>query len=209
MASQLSAQDLKAIEAKIEEVERHTAGEIVVHVVGRSDDYNGVRIGWAVVLAALTAKVVSYEVGGFFQEWAIELAAGAALVIWLVLGIVPALLRWLIPPLLKQMRVHRRAMMAFVENGVHKTKDASGVLILVSMFEHRVEILADAGIHAKVGVDGWRQHIGRIIDGMKKGAPATGIVETIGLIGEELKTEVPVQADDENELSNEVVVSRN
>ena len=207
MTSQLSPNDLKAIEAKIAEVENHTAAEIVVHVVGRSDAYAEVRLGWAVVMAALTAKVVSFQFPGTFDEWSLELAAGLALLFWLILG-AGALLRGLVPQGLKRGRVHRRAQAAFIENRVHRTRDASGVLIMLSLFEHRVEILADEGIHARIGVDGWKKHLGRIIDGMRKGQPSDGIIETIGIIGEELKTEVPIKPDDENELSNEVVVSQ-
>ena len=42
---------------------------------------------------------------------------------------------------------------------------------------------------------------------MKKGEPAQGIVECIDRIGKELTDMVPIRPDDENELSNEVVVS--
>ncbi len=207
MAEQLSPEDLKVIEAKIGEVEKTTAAEIVVHVVARSDPYAAQRLGWAVVLGALTAEVLAYQFPDPCLPWALELAAGFSLILWFVFGI-PALLSKLAPPGLKGAKVHRRAQAAFIENRVHRTRDATGVLILVSMFERRVEILADEGIHARVGVEGWKAHVRRIIEGMKAGKPVDGIVQTIGLIGAELKTEVPIKPDDENELSNEVVVSR-
>ncbi len=206
MTSALSKDDLKAIETKIAEVEKKTAGEIVVHVVGRSDDYAAVRLGWAVVIAALCAKVLSYEFGGVFGALSLELAAALTVVLWLVFGL-SAPLGWLVTRALKRERVHRRAQAAFIENRVHRTRDASGVLILVSLFERRVEILADEGIHARVGVAGWQSHVKLIIDCMKKGEPAKGIVECIEHIGKELTDMVPIRPDDENELSNEVVVS--
>lgn len=206
MATRLTPNDLKDIEAKIAEVEKTTAGEIVVHVVERSDDYPAVRLGWSVFLAAVVAEALSYEFPNLLQAWALELAAGIAGALWLLFGL-SAILRWLVPAGIKHRHVHRRAQTGFIENRVHRTRDASGVLILVSMLERRVEILADEGIHARVGVGGWQSHVARIIESIKAGRPARGIVETVGLIGDELKIGFPPRPDDENELSNEVIVT--
>ncbi|MEM7675197.1 MAG: hypothetical protein AAF449_04240 [Myxococcota bacterium] len=206
MSAQLSKTDLKAIEAKIADVEKHTAGEIVVHVVKRSDDYTAVRLGWSIALAAVAVEIFSYAFDDLIYGWTLEMAAGFAFLLWLVLGL-PALLRRVIPMQFTAEAVHKRAKLAFLENRVYQTRDASGVLIMVSLFERRVEILADEGIHARVGVEGWTKHVRRIIDGMKTGQPAEGIIETIGLIGEDLKSDVPIKPDDENELSNEVIIS--
>ena len=206
MGQVFSQEDLKAIEKKIGEVETHTAGEIVVHVVERSDDYATPRLAWAVILGAVIAKVVSFELGGIVAELSLELAAGISFVLWLVFGI-PAILQWLVPAGLKQARVHQRSQVGFIENRVFRTRDSSGVLILVSLFERRVEILADEGIHKRVGIEGWRDHVQRIIKGLREGRPAQGVVETIGLIGDELKLMMPPREDDEDELSNEVVIT--
>ena len=206
MTTALSKNDLKAIEAKIAEVEQSTAGEIVVHVVGRSDSYATSRLAWSVAIGAVAAKVLSFELGGVVAAMSLELAVGMTVLFWLLLSI-PALLRPLVSSAAKQATVHRRAAAAFIDNRVHRTRDASGVLILLSLFERRVEILADEGIHAKVGVDGWQSHVKLIVEGMKTGSPAAGIIACIDLIGKELTDMVPIKPDDENELSNEVVIS--
>lgn len=206
MGTRITRADIKAIETKIAEVERSTAGEIVVHVVEKSDAYPAVRLGWSVLLAAVTSEVLSYEFPEVFQSWSLEIAVGAGLLFWLLFGLSP-ILRWLVPASSKQVQVHRRALAAFVENRVHRTRDASGVLILVSLFERRVEILADEGIHARIGVEGWNTYIRRIIKDIKAGRPAAGIVTTIEQIGKELSVGVPPRPDDINELSNEVIMT--
>ena len=46
--------------------------------------------------------------------------------------------------------VHILALASFSEYGLHYTREHTGILILVSLLEHRVEVLADRGINAKV-----------------------------------------------------------
>ncbi len=46
--------------------------------------------------------------------------------------------------------VHIFALASFSEHGLHYTREHTGILILVSLLEHRVEVLADRGINAKV-----------------------------------------------------------
>ena len=152
------------------------------------------------------AELGMYLLGGTYVGWSLELGAGLAVLLWFVLGWAP-LLRRIVPAGAMRAAVHRRALLAFVQNRVYRTRDASGVLILVSELERRVEILADEGIHARIGVEGWQGYVQTIITGMKEGRSADGIVQTIEAIGGELAEGVPIKPDDENELSNEVVVS--
>src|SRR6185436_13409544 len=52
--------------------------------------------------------------------------------------------------------VHTLALASFSEHGLHYTRDHTGILILVSLMEHRVEVLADRGINAKVETGAWQ-----------------------------------------------------
>jgi putative membrane protein len=193
------AQQTRVAEA-VARVESHTAGEIVVRVVDQSDDYADVRLTLAGLSGLLLAE-------GLLLWFSLEASLGVALVavtglgVWLLLGW-RRLLAFCVPIDRKAATVHRRAMVAFVEEGVHRTRDASGVLILVSMMEHRVEILADEGIHARVGMDGWSQHVQEVIRGIKAGALEAGLVEAIEGIGKDLAQHFPPRSDDVDELPN-------
>jgi putative membrane protein len=203
----LSEEDRKAVADEITEVERRTAGEIVVHVVSQSSSYAALRWGYATLLAYVgTQALVSFvreEYAALSVFSFIPLFAAA----WSCLG-ARALISRLIPAAVKQAEVHRRAVEAFVENRVHRTRDASGVLILVSVLEQRVEILADEGIHQRVGVEGWRKHVEVLIRKIRSGEAASGLVEAIARIGEELAAHFPPRPDDINELPNDVVVTQ-
>ena len=69
-------------------------------------------------------------------------AAGAALG-WLAALFLPDLRRALVPAEALAARVHQRATQAFVEEDVFRTRDRTGILIFISLFEHRVVVLAD------------------------------------------------------------------
>ena len=48
----------------------------------------------------------------------------------------------------------RRRMRQFLAHGLHKTENRTGVLIFAAVAERYVEIIADAGINAKVHAGG-------------------------------------------------------
>ncbi|NJK90116.1 MAG: hypothetical protein HC923_12505 [Myxococcales bacterium] len=140
------------------------------------------------------------------HPWSLEISLAVGLVFWMVFAW-SALLRRIVPREAMATAVHRRAMVSFVENGLHDTEQSSGVLILVSRLEHRVEILADSGIHARIGVEGWSSHVQTIISAIKDGHPAEGLQSAIHRIGEELARHFPPRPDDTNELENHVIVT--
>ena len=158
--SLLSKQDAERIRQAVAAVERNTAGELVVAVIGRSDDYAFHRA----VLCTLTVIA-----GGWLLYSSFPLLAPAYLfagqgALWLALWIVTAwapIVRLIVPSRYQQDCVSAKTKQAFIELGVTETRDRSGVLILLSEAEHRVEILADRGIHARVTAAGWASNATR------------------------------------------------
>src|SRR5207253_9383037 len=63
--------------------------------------------------------------------------------------------------------VHTMALASFTEHGLHYTRDHTGILIVVSLTEHRVEVLADRGINAKVETAVWQEIARILIEGLK------------------------------------------
>jgi len=197
--------DRAKVAHRIADIEARTAGEIVVHVVDQSDDYSFWRLFFAVGGAVALSEAASLlwpEIGPYALESAVALAA----LLWFAFGW-PPLLGRLVPRLAAAQAVHRRAAFAFVDDGVHHTRDASGVLVFLSRLERRVEILADAGIHARVGVEGWTRHVETIVSGLKQGDGTERLLEALDAIGAELEAGFPPRPDDENELENHVIVT--
>jgi putative membrane protein len=85
---------------------------------------------------------------------------------------------------------------------VFATADRTGVLIFVALFEHRVLVLADDGIRARVPADAWDGVAADVARGIRSGAPAPALVDAVGRCAQ-LLTEHGVPANLTNELSNE------
>lgn len=97
-----------------------------------------------------------------------------------------------------------RAAMVFEKLGMHKTKDRNGVLFYISVCDHDFAVIGDAGIHAKVGADYWKQLCQELETNFRQGMYAGGLVKCIDHVGEQLKSFFPVEMRDLNELPDDI-----
>jgi len=206
-----SPDELEAVRAAVAEAETRSGGEIVAYVVARSDSYEEASYKAAVggaVLSALAAGL-AHGLGGLWGGWGvvwITLPAllGAALG-WGLGTWWPALGRWLVDPETLELRVARRAAVAFVEEEVFATRERTGILIFLSLFEHRVEVLADAGIHARAEGAVWKSLADELAAGIRAGRAGQALIEAVERCGRLLEEGgVERREDDPDELSDEV-----
>lgn len=106
----------------------------------------------------------------------------------------------------KRTVLRRRAVREFAKLGIQNTRDRTGVLIMVSIEERMVQILAGTGINSIVPENTWSSMVQCITEGIKAGNPAHGILKAVEDIGKLLSEHFPIKSDDSNELSNEVVI---
>ena len=210
----LSEDDRSRIREAIARAEERTAGEIVPFIVPQSDDYEvatwrGAALGLLVVAAGAMAVFQFYE--GWGWAW-LHRGWGAALAL-LVGALVGGGLARFVPPLRRRFagtdemaeRVHDRAIEAFVEEEVFDTTDRTGILLFVSLLEHRIEVVGDTGINREVEPDDWIRVVERIRRGIRNDRLADGLVDAIELCGTLLERKgLEVHPDDENELSDSV-----
>jgi putative membrane protein len=182
-------------------VEARTSGEVAVVWTPRSDDYALHRGLWALVLAALAASEVAVQATGWSSAWLPGLTVVLALPLYVLFGLGP-LVRRLVPDALLADRVHRRAQGAFLNFGVTETAAQSGVLLFLSELEHRVEILADRGIAARVDQSVWQSVVDELIAALRAGRATSGVERALSRIGDLLEKEFPREAGDVNELSD-------
>jgi putative membrane protein len=147
-----------------------------------------------------------WGLGWIFTPWGVALLA-------LIGGTVGALLGAYVPPVqrllagsdLLDATVHRAAMQAFLEEEVFSTRDRTGILLFISLQEHRIEVIGDTGINAKVSEDEWVDIVTRIRKGIKNRNLTAGLVDAIRMCGRLLQRRgVEIREDDENELSDAI-----
>ena len=197
-------QEKERIRQAVVDAESKSAGEIVPMIVTSAARYTEIEL--LGLIAGLFAGMViewfwSDPWGSpYFQLWPVF---GA--LIGFLLGRIPDLKRVLAPSRRITEAVHTLGLASFTEQGLHYTKDHTGILILVSLLEHRVEVLADRGINLKVAQGTWDEVVHIITAGIKSGQASDAFCNAIGRCGDILATHFPRQADDKDELPNRLV----
>lgn len=216
MAHPFSPDELARLQRAVAEAEGHTSAEIVPVIIAACDDYpearwRGVAGGIAVVLLVTAVLYQAYDgwgLGWLHDGWAVMLGVVLGGLLGGVLAqTVPPLRRVLIGRDRMEARCHARAERAFLEEGVYKTREHTGVLIFVALFEHRVEVLADEGISARVAPEAWGDLCARLIAGVREGKLGEALAESFSRCGELLREGGFTRPDDDtNELPNHLRV---
>lgn len=204
-----SEADLRRIEAAVRDAEARSRGEIVVVAAPASGDYPGAAWAGACLgaLGALMALVLVHWLGGFWGVgsplWALAAAAGGAGAGYLAAGASDGLKRLLLSDEVLERQVDLAARAAFLDHEVFATRDRSGVLLYLSLLEHRVEVLGDSGVEAVVEPGEWDGIVAGIVRGIREGRAADALVEAIGRCGEILdRRGLERREDDADELAN-------
>jgi putative membrane protein len=134
----------------------------------------------------------------------VVLLALAFLIVRLILAWMPLRMA-LTPGRTKTRRVHRRAIELFRTGCELKTKGRTGVVLYLSMLEHRAEIVADEAIATRVEPEIWGEAMAVLIDEVKAGRPGEGLAKAVEKIGDVLETILPRTVDDENELCDRLI----
>ena len=96
------------------------------------------------------------------------------------------------------------AKKVFNRLGMHQTKERNGILIYIATMSRKIAIIGDKGIHEKLGEAFWETHVQALITQFKQNNKAASLAKAIEDCGQMLGKYFPHQADDKNELSNEI-----
>ena len=202
----VSPEDRLRIETAIADAERDTSGELVVVVVSSCDDYAYVPWRLGVLLAAL-AMLGVVVLGEDVPAAALLGAQALALAAGLLLGRLPAVRHHLVSEEVQEARVAERARRAFAEHGLARTAKRTGILVFVTLLEHRVVVLADEGIDRALGPgERWEDVVALVLDGIRSGRAVDGLLAGIRRCGEILAAHLPAPPVQTDEIRNLVVL---
>ncbi len=211
------------VSAAVSAVERRTAGEVVTIVTQQSDDYAEVALLWSIFVAFLALAALAlfpdfylgiYDrlTGGWVQQWQPREVFGVALLVaslkfagmWL-LQLWRPLRLFLVPGPVKNERVRARAITCFKVGAERRTHGRTGILIYISMAEHRAEIVADEAIAGKVDPMVWGEAMVAMLAHVREGRLAEGMVAAVESVGVVLEEHFPIEGSDTNELPDRLI----
>ena len=209
LSSHLRNADLSNVAAAVRQVEVTTSGEVVPMIVRRSMVTGhvfpmvllilGILYGATEVLWADRSWRGEHWMWAFLDLLVLTLVAwGVARIEWLQ--------RLLTPISDLRLQVLRRAEAEFYKAGLHQTKDATGILIFVSLAEHQAVVLADKGISQKLPANEWDEVVKLVTHSVRDGGLAKGLTAAIARCGQLLAPHFPLKDHDRNELSDALVI---
>ena len=194
----------ETLSRSIGEQEKRTDAELVTVLARQADDYRYVTLLWAALLSLLVPVALLFmpvwltPFEGLLLQW------GVLLVLAVLFRLKPVQFR-VVPRRLQRMRAAGLARQAFLEQGLHRTRGGTGLMIFVSEAEHYVEILADQGIARHVDDSEWQTIVDAFIARVKAGRVAEGFQECVAACGDKLATHVPA-TEQKNELPNHLIM---
>ena len=91
------------------------------------------------------------------------------------------------------------------EAAERRTTGRNGVLIYLSMGEHRAEIVADRAILDVTDESVWGEAMAALIEQVKAGRPGDGIAAAVRGVGEICAQHFPRTAGDSNEIPDKLI----
>ena len=219
----LTSSDHALVTGAVAEAERGCDGEIVTIVAEKSDSYHDVGLHYAVLamllvpalVAVLPQACIDWAMTWLFgwnavPNWRLLMLllfaklAAVFLIVRFALAWMP--LRMALTPSTTKSRRVRRAAIAFFKAAAQKrTTGHTGVLLYLSLREHRAEIVADEAINAKVAPEAWGEAMALLVEDVKAGRPGEGMARAVERIGALLAEHFPKSCTDTNELPDRLI----
>ena len=199
--------DRERVEAAVRAAEAGTSGEIVVQVVRCSADHAVSPWRLAVLFAALVLLgAEALRPGASLLE--LFAAQAAAVALAHAACRFDAVRRLALREDELERAAERGALAAFHAHVARRTEGRTGILIYVSLLEHRVVVLGDEAIDRALGAgESWDAVVADVLSGIRAGRAADGLVEAVRRCGAMLAHPLPRAAHDRDEIVHGLILS--
>lgn len=195
------------LDEAIAEVEARSRAELVVVVRSAADDYlgNDMLVASGAALAMLAFQL--YSSFEFALHWMLILPPlmGAATVA--LLRLAPGLRAMFVSEARMRAAAETAAAACFHRKGIRHTRERTGILVYVALFEGTVVVLPDSGISQTIPSDVWRDAITPIEAVLRDEGDAGILAARVRVLADVLARWCEARADDVDELSNRVEVN--
>jgi putative membrane protein len=186
------------------EIEAETSVEVVVTVRKAAASYWRTQLFFGAALALVVLGVLLFS-PTVYPALLIPVDTALALLLGVVMcRSVPPLRRWLTPLRWQRAAMAEAAQRAFVDLGIGRTRERTGLLLYVALFERGVLLLPDAGIDVNLLGEEYERAVQELQAAVNK-SDATAFVAALAKLRRPLSQAYPRRHDDLNELENEVV----
>ena len=212
----LDAQTETAVKRRVAALENTTGVEVVVAVIARADSYPEIpwkafALGASIVslVAAVSALLEpSWEAFKAVAETVVATLAGGAAAALVTIWVAP-FARLFLPRARREGEVLQYAQAMFLESGLSRTVRRNGILLLVSLFERQVVVVADYGVREKIGGGGLDPVVSSVTARLAQGALRNALLDGLAQLEETLLARgFRPQPGDTNELPDAVVQQR-
>ena len=204
----LTATERRQIEARIAEAKKHTSGEIVVMVVPSSYHYPLATMLGSLLLAILLGIAATFLSRNESIWFFLPVFGVSFMLFHELIKRIDIIKRVFVTASDMKGEVDEAAIQSFYHRKINHTVAHTGILIYISLFEHKVRVIADKGINEKVPQDLWQEIVNIIIRGISGKKHGNAIAAAIDRCGEILSSHFPAKLEDRNELGNEVIIGR-
>jgi putative membrane protein len=212
----LDRADIDAIDARIAAIEAATGVEIVASVIGKADAYP--ELPWkafalGAAFAALAAAIVDVARPGWPVPHTALLVAvtmlGVGATCALAAVFVPGFARIFLRATRRDLEARQYAQALFLERELFRTEARTGILVLVCLFERRVELLPDRGFRGRIDAPDWQQVVARMTPALSAGRPAPALLAGLDALAD-LLARKGFRADrfDRNELPDRTIEAK-
>ena len=199
----LSPAESEAIERLIETVETRTGVQVLVAVVPRSDSY--AELPWKAFALGASLAGAAVVLANIWLTALLDtlIILGTAAVCALLAIFAPPFARLFLREVRSHAEVKQYAESLFFRRELFRTRDRTAVLVLISQFERRIEILPDHGLAGRVHDTDWRQVIEAMTPHLRDARPFHALQDGIGAVERVLLANgVRATAPTTNELPN-------
>lgn len=199
----LKENEKQEISKEIEKLEAKSSAELVAVITRQSSSYKFENIALSLIITTIISLISLLTDLSSVKLFQIQVLA--FFTFYFLFNKFTNILLTFLPKSYKYEKASEYANQQFLNLGLQTTKTKQAIMFFVSTDEKYVEIITDSAIKEKIDDNYWQKIVDEFIIDVKNKQLASGYLKAIKSCNKILIKNFPIQKNDENELSNDVI----